>query len=175
MTILLFSIISLGSLAKFGYDFFYFEVDKRPVVLQMPKGPVAPLSKQIDFPASSPTKPTALQVQQAIANLGIPVGEVDGKWGQRTRQGLCIWRELTGRTADRNYPIEIEQHAIINTKSLVIPKDFIVGLNISKTCQSAVWVKNRAKTDYKVTIASTGAQGFETGDGYFKVNWKVDR
>ncbi len=175
LTLILLGVISIGGLAKFGYDYFYFEVEKRPVVIQKLVEPVTPLVKEIEFPASSPAKPTTIEVQQAIAELGIPVGEVDGKWGQRTRQGFCIWRELTGRSVDRNYPIEIEQYAIMNTKRLVLPEDFIVGLNISKTCQSAVWVKNRAKTDYKITIASTGAQGFETGDGYFKVNWKVDR
>ncbi|MFM8921206.1 MAG: L,D-transpeptidase [Candidatus Nanopelagicaceae bacterium] len=169
------AIAALGGLAKFGFDYFYFEVANREVNIIKPTGPVTPLPLKVEIPASSPAKPTPEQVQQAIADLGIPVGEIDGKWGKRTRQGFCIWRELTGRSADRNYPIEIEQYAIINTKRLVIPKDFVVGLNVSKACQSAVWVKDRARDKFQVTIASTGAQGFETGDGVFKVTWKVDR
>jgi len=173
--LVLLGVVSVGGLAKFGYDYFYFEVDKRPSVIQKPVGSVTPLVREIEFPASAPAKPTAIEVQQAIADLGIPVGEVDGKWGQRTRQGFCIWRELTGRSVDRNYPIEIEQYAIMNTKRLILPKDFIVGLNISKTCQSAVWVKDDAKSDFKVTIASTGTTGLETDSGLFKVGWKVDR
>ena len=189
------TLLLLLAIGKFGYDYFYFDVNKRETFIPKPTGPIEPLYRQIEVPAMSPSAPTTQEVQQALVDLGIPAGEVDGKWGQRTRQGFCIWRELTGREANRNLPIEMEARAIINAanfqrvtenssgsalnskkyQALKIPEDFIVGLNISKTCQSAVWVKDKARTNFKVTIASTGAPGLETDSGYFKVGWKVDR
>lgn len=179
------ALILLLAGGKFAYDYFYFEVEKRPSVATKPLLPVTPLERQIEFPARAPFPPTAEDVQLALSALGIPAGEVDGKWGQRTRQGFCIWRELTGRQANRNLPTELEARAIVSAeyfqrnyqdyRALKIPEEFVVGLNISKTCQSAVWIKDKSRENYKVTTVSTGAPGLETGDGYFKVTWKVDR
>jgi len=173
------------AIGKFGYDYFYFDVDKREAYINKSVGPVTPLFREIELPTRSPSAPTAKQVQQALINLGIPAGKVDGKWGDRTRQGFCIWRELIGREANRNLITESEAQFIVNSANylekfanyqpLKLPKDFVVGLNISKTCQSAVWVKDDAKSDFKVTIASTGTTGLETDSGLFKVGWKVDR
>lgn len=179
------ALLLLLAVGKFGYDYFYFDVDKREVITNKPVGPVTPLYKEIELPTRSPGVPTAEQVQQALVDLGIPAGKVDGKWGQRTRQGFCIWRELTGHEANRNFVTESESRFIVNSanyaksyskyKALTLPDEFIIGLNISKTCQSAVWVKDKSKSDFKITIASTGVPGLETDSGVFTVGWKVDR
>jgi len=173
---------------KFAYDYFFFDLEKRDAIEAAkikPTKPIVPLNRVIEFPTPAPPAPTAEEVQQALVDLGIPAGEVDGKWGVRTRQGFCIWRDLTGREANRNLPSDLEARAIVNAqyfqrtypgyRALKIPSDFVVGLNISKTCQSAVWVKDKSRENYKVTIVSTGAPGLETGDGIFKVTWRVDR
>ena len=172
------AIVGLFAIGKFAFSYFYIDVNQRSVIekeLRFPTAPIVPLAPRIELPESSPAAPDALAVQQAFKNLGIPAGVIDGKWGQRTRQGFCIWRELTGRIADRNFPIEIEQRAIVNTKRLLVPNDFVLGLNVSKTCQSAVWVKDEAKSDLRIMIASTGKPGLETDTGNFKVGWRVNR
>ena len=172
-------IVALSAGAKFGYDYFYFDTkNQEEITKPISTVPVTPLVRAIEFPQSSPPLPSDLDVQLALSALGIPAGEADGKWGQRTRQGMCIWRELTGRVQDRNFPIDIERHAIVNTrsiKSLKLPDDFVYGLNVNKTCQSAVWVKDKEKKNFMVTIASTGAPGLDSDSGTFKIGWVVDR
>jgi len=185
------TLIVLGAIAKFGYDYFYFDVNLNA----KPSASASPTPSASATPTENPTTPplppTKEEVQAALADMSIPVGKVDGKWGERTRQGLCIWRELTGRDINRNLPTLDEQLAVVAQESLVLPKDFVVGLNINRTCQSAVWVKSLPgadatksanysaaasnKPDYVITIASTGRPGLETDVGTFKVQWRVDR
>ena len=49
------------------------------------------------------------------------------------------------------------------------------GLNISRTCQSVIWVRNKAANDFEISTVSTGAPATPTEVGDFKVTWKVDR
>ena len=169
------TLIVLGAIAKFGYDYFYFDVNlnAKPSASASPT-PTASATPT-ENPTTPPLPPTKEEVQAALADMSIPVGKVDGKWGERTRQGLCIWRELTGRDINRNLPTLDEQFAVVAQESLVLPKDFVVGLNINRTCQSAVWVKSEDRKNYQITIASTGMPGLETDIGTFKVQWRVDR
>ena len=169
------TLIVLGAIAKFGYDYFYFDVNlnAKPSASSSPTPSAS--ATPTENPTTPPLPPTKEEVQAALADMSIPVGKVDGKWGERTRQGLCIWRELTGRDINRNLPTLDEQLAVVAQESLVLPKDFVVGLNINRTCQSAVWVKNEDKSSFEITIASTGMPGLETDVGTFKVQWRVDR
>ena len=169
------TLIVLGAIAKFGYDYFYFDVNlnAKPSASASPTATAS--ATPTENPTTPPLPPTKEEVQAALADMSIPVGKVDGKWGERTRQGLCIWRELTGRDINRNLPTLDEQFAVIAQESLVLPKDFVVGLNINRTCQSAVWVKSEDRKNYQITIASTGMPGLETDIGTFKVQWRVDR
>ena len=168
-------LIALGAVAKFGYDYFYFDtsLDHQPVPVATSSP--SPTPSQSETPTGPVLPPTKEEVQRALADMHIPVGKVDGKWGERTRQGLCIWRELTGRDINRNLPTLDEQFAVVAQEDLALPKDFVVGLNINRTCQSAVWVKTEDRKVYEITIASTGRPGLETDVGTFKVQWRVDR
>ena len=172
-------LITLLAGAKFGYEYFYFDqnqvgingyVNPPAKIITLPQVPADSLSSIVVTPEA---------VQQALNDLGIPAGKVDGKWGQRTRQGFCIWRELTGRNPDRNYPIEFEQREIIllskTKKSFALNEDFVKGLNVNKACQSVIWVKDGARKDYEISIVSTGASATPTDVGTFKVGWKVNR
>ena len=168
-------LIALLAGAKFGYDYFYFDTDMAPKPNPTSSAPPTPTPTASETPTTPPIPPTKEEVQQALAAMLIPVGDIDGKWGARTRQGLCIWRELTGRDINRNLPNMDEQYAIVAQENLTLPKDFVVGLNINRTCQSAIWVKNKERTDFYVTIASTGMPGLESEVGTYKVSWSVDR
>lgn len=176
-------LIAFLSLAKFGYENFYFEVNIKqgavisptPTPIPSPTPTPVPTLIPSPTPTPTPTRPTKEELQIALANMNIPVGKIDGKWGVRTRQGLCIWRELTGRDVNRNLPTLNDQIAVISMEELNIPKDFVNGLNINKTCQSAVWVKNHEPLDFKIMIASTGRPGLETLSGVFKVQWRANR
>ena len=64
---------------KFAYDYFYFDIEKRPTLIDKPVGPVTPLEREIELPKEVTPPPTAAEVQRALATLGIPAGEVDGK------------------------------------------------------------------------------------------------
>jgi len=171
-------IIALAGVAKFGYEYFYYD---QSALAENYKNPPATILVLPDAPESSinSINVTPEAVQQALVDLGIPAGKVDGKWGQRTRQGFCIWRELTGRVADRNYPIEIEQREIILRSKLKAPfklsEEYVRGLNVNKTCQSVIWVKDNQRKDFEISIVSTGAAGTPTEVGNFKVGWKVNR
>jgi hypothetical protein len=168
-------LIALFSFAKFGYDYFYFDTDMgaKPAASSSPS-PSASVTPTSD-PTIPPVPPTALEVQQALAAMHIPVGDQDGKWGARSRQGFCIWRELTGRDINRNLPTQEEQFAIVAQVNLTLPKDAVIGLNVNKTCQSAYWLRSDDRKNFVITIASTGMAGLETDIGTFKVQWRVDR
>ena len=185
-------VVALLASAKFGYDYFYFDTNARDQYVEKltpQKQPVAPLIRVVEFPQSSPPVPSDLDVQESLNLIGVPTGVIDGKWGQRTRQGLCIWRELTGRQVDRNFPIDIERYAITNAANYLgkygekyspfdltkLDKKYVVGLNINKTCQSALWIKDNSRKNFLVTIASTGAPGLDSDSGTFKIGWSANR
>ena len=175
---LVISIVALAGVAKFGYEYFYFD---QSALADSYKNPPATILVLPDPPADSlnAIEVTPEGVQQALVDLGIPAGKVDGKWGQRTRQGFCIWRELTGRDANRDYPIELEQREIMflaaTQAKFNLSRDYIKGLNVNKTCQSVIWIKDDARKDYEMSIVSTGAPATPTDVGNFKVGWKVNR
>jgi len=171
------ALIVISSLAKFGYDYFYFDqsINHKPVPVASSTPTPTPTPTASDMPTTAPLPPTREEIQIALADMKIPVGKIDGKWGLRSRQAFCIWRELTGRDVNRDLPTQDEQYAIVAQENLLLPKDFVVGLNVNKTCQSAVWVKSVDMKWFEITIASTGQPGLETDTGTFKVQWRVNR
>ena len=171
------ALIVISSLAKFGYDYFYFDqsINHKPVPVASSTPTPTPTPTASDMPTTAPLPPTREEIQIALADMKIPVGKIDGKWGLRSRQAFCIWRELTGRDVNRDLPTQDEQYAIVAQENLLLPKDFVVGLNVNKTCQSAVWVKSVDMKWFEITTVSTGRPGLETDDGTFKVQWRVNR
>lgn len=169
------TLIVLASVAKFGYDYFYFDQSLNHKPVPVASSTPTPTPTPSETPTAAPLPPTNEEIQIALQDMKIPVGKIDGKFGLRTRQAICIWRELTGRDVNRNLPTQDEQYAIVAQEDLMLPPDFVVGLNINKTCQSAVWVKSPNRKWFEITIASTGQPGLETDTGIFKVQWRVNR
>ena len=132
-----------------------------------------PIPNKIEAPAK--LEATEFNVEAVLMRLGIPTGSVDGVWDQRSRQGFCIWRELTGRDVNRELPDLQEQLAIVETQHLTLDKDFIVGVNVNKACQSAVWVKDASKQNFEIFIVSTGTEPGGTDNGTWSVTWQVNR
>jgi len=108
---------------------------------------------------------TIREVQQRLTDLGYPVGKVDGIDGPRTRQGLCAWRRLNGRTASRDRLASGELAAIRKTTALpTAPAGR--GVTIDKTCQTVFY-----RTDgrwARVSITSTGTAGLPR-NGEFRI------
>lgn len=158
------SVILVFALANFSVQYFFPDEYQRFF---------EPIPNKIDLPA--PIEPTEFNVEVSLMRLGIPTGTVDGIWDQRSRQGFCIWRELTGRDVSRDMPDLPEQIALVETQKLTLDKDFIVGMNINKTCQSAVWVKDATMQNFEIFYVSTGVEPGGTDVGTWSVTWKVNR
>jgi lipoprotein-anchoring transpeptidase ErfK/SrfK len=111
-----------------------------------------------------------------LMRLGIPTGTVDGIWDERTRQGFCAWRELSGYEANRNYPSESEKYEIVHTQKVQPAANNVVGVNVNKTCQTAVWIKDNSRQNFEVFIVSTGmASAHVTDSGDWKISWRINR
>ena len=132
-----------------------------------------PVPNKIEPPA--PLEPNEFNVEVNLMRLGIPTGTVDGVWDQRSKQGFCIWRELTGRDVNRDVPDAQEQIAIVETQQLTLDRDFIVGMNINKACQSAVWVKDATMRNFEIFYVSTGTEPGGTDVGTWSITWRVNR
>lgn len=141
----------------------------------------------------------AQAIEQALADLGLPVGAVDGIWDKDTGRATCVWRELTGRPVLRSWPIVAERRAVKATRALQIPRYMKRGLNINLQCQAAVWVRNEyvsvesVETDTvtgetmtvtrlramnivkRVMPVSAGMAAFPTAVGEHYVGWAVNR
>lgn len=108
--------------------------------------------------------------------LGIPTGTVDGVWDERTKQATCIWRELTGGLIKRSLPDPNEMKSIVATEKLEIPGDFVIGMNVNKACQSAIWLKDSSRQKFEIFYVSTGSPAFnQTKGGTWSVTWRVNR
>ena len=132
-----------------------------------------PIPNKVERPTE--LEPNEFNVEVSLMRLGIPTGAVDGVWDQRSRQGFCIWRELTGRDLNRDVPDLAEQRAIVETQRLTLDRDFIVGVNINKACQSAVWVKDATMQNFEIIYVSTGVEPGGTDVGTWSITWKVNR
>jgi hypothetical protein len=101
-------------------------------------------------------------VERKLARLGVPVGAVDGNTDARTKQALCAWRDVTGRTPSRAGLTKNLTRSIMNAQRL--PRagrgD---GLYVNKTCQVLFQVvDNRYR---RIVWVSTGKPGYDTPNG----------
>ena len=114
------------------------------------------------------------ELEKKLKELKLPTGKVDGEFTEDTKRALCIWRELVGRPINRSLPSEEEFGAVQDTDLLFPRPDFHVGLNINRTCQSAIYFQMEPKLVMKVFRVSTGKPGFESEPGLYAVKWRVD-
>lgn len=115
----------------------------------------------------------AMAIEQALADVGLPVGVIDGVWDKETGRATCLWRELSGRTIQRSWPLVVERRAIKQREPLQPPTYLRNGLNINTQCQAAIWMRNSAIL--RVMPVSTGMASFPTKAGKHRVRWVVDR
>ena len=160
----LFGVLLVISIANFSVQYFFPNNYERFF---------EPVPNKVEAPA--PLEPNEFNIEVTLMNLGIPTGTVDGVWDQRSRQGFCIWRELTGRDVNRDVPDAQEQIAIVETRQLTLDRDFIVGMNINKACQSAVWVKDATMRNFEIFNVSTGTEPGGTDVGTWSITWLVNR
>jgi hypothetical protein len=159
------ALIAILVLVSFGFQYFFPNEYARFF---------EPIPNKVEAPA--PLAPTSFNIEVMLMRLGIPTGAVDGVWDERTRQGLCAWRELTGHEANRNYPTAAEQDAIVHTLKVQPAANNLIGVNVNKTCQTAVWIKDNSRQNFEVFIVSTGmASVHDTDSGDWKISWRLKR
>lgn len=139
-----------------------------------PQGDITPLT------SAAPVTPKAvskLQLEKSLAKLKLPVGRVNGVWGDETKRAICMWRELSGKAGGRKYPTNSEMQEIVNTERFVPSEKMVVGLNVSLTCQGAYWVvvdKTGQVVFKEFFQVTTGAPGRETKTGTFKIYYQTN-
>jgi lipoprotein-anchoring transpeptidase ErfK/SrfK len=114
-------------------------------------------------PASAATSAQTREAQAKLTELGYPVGPVDGVLGPRTRQGLCAWRRLSGRTATRSGLTSAELQAIRATTRLPAAGAGR-GVSVDRTCQTVYYRQDGRWR--RVLIASTGSNGLPSRGTY---------
>ncbi len=103
------------------------------------------------------------EAQRLLADLGYPVGPVDGIDGAQTRRGLCAWRRLEGHEVNRSALRSGELEAIRATSGLpAAPAGR--GVTVDRTCQV---LSHRQDGQWQhVHEASTGADGLPREGSY---------
>lgn len=113
------------------------------------------------------------QVEVALSKAGYPVGRVNGYFDQYTRRALCMWRDLSGRNINRDYPTPAERVQISQAVRPVPTRRLALGLNVSRTCQALTWVRQnpttRARYIQAIYEVSTGMSTHPTPKGLFKI------
>jgi lipoprotein-anchoring transpeptidase ErfK/SrfK len=136
------------------------------------------LSPSVQAATTAPV-PTNVAVKKALQQFGAPIGKADGVFDQKTRRGLCVWRELTQHRQTRGLPTDNERLMIISQPKQVIPSYMVAGLNINRTCQAMTWVVVNSTTHARqikaVVPVSTGQKSFPTASGLFKIYFTVNR
>jgi hypothetical protein len=105
-----------------------------------------------------------------LDKLGVPVGSIDGEVDARTRQALCAWRDMTGRTPSRSGLTPSLLRSVMRASSLP-DVERTNGIYVNKTCQVLLQVKR--KEFKRVVWVSTGASGYETPNGTGAIFRKV--
>lgn len=107
------------------------------------------------------------QAQARLADLGYPVGPVDGIEGGQTRRALCAWRRLEGRDVSRQglQPGELDA---LRASSGLPAAAAGRGVTADRTCQ-AVYFRQDGRWQH-VHRASTGADGLPR-PGDYQVQW----
>jgi uncharacterized protein YabE (DUF348 family) len=109
--------------------------------------------------------PAPLQEAQGLlARLGYPVGSVDGADGAQTRQALCAWRRLEGRTVSRQPLQPGELDALRASGGLPAADAAGRGVTVDRTCQ-VLYLHDGGRWQ-QVHRASTGADGLPQPGAY---------
>ena len=120
-------------------------------------------------PEPEPAPPPVREAQQLLADLGYPVGPVDGIDGPQTQRALCAWRRLEGREVSRRplQPGEVE--ALRATDGLPAASTAGRGVTVDSTCQ-ALYLRVDGRWQ-DVHRASTGTDGLPRA-GSYTISWK---
>ncbi len=112
-------------------------------------------------------------VEYAFDQLGLPTGALNNSWDEKTKRGICAWRELNGLPVSRQLPTDDERPLIVAQTKLPLPTKFKPGLSINRQCQVLYWVTINKTTGVKslrgVFPVSTGQPGYDTVPGAFKI------
>jgi uncharacterized protein YabE (DUF348 family)/lipoprotein-anchoring transpeptidase ErfK/SrfK len=103
------------------------------------------------------------EAQRLLADLGYPVGPVDGVDGAQTRRGLCAWRRLEGHDVSRGTLRPGELEALRATSALPAASSGR-GVAVDRTCQ-VVYHRQEGRWQH-VHHASTGADGLPREGSY---------
>lgn len=150
------------------------EVSPEPQVDLTAEPTPTPVPSRTSTPVKAISK---LRVEQSLKRLGLPVGKVNGAWGDETKRAVCMWRELSNKSSSRNYPSAQEMQEIVDTVSFTPSNQMVVGLNVSLTCQGASWVvlnKEGTPVFREFFQVTTGAPGRETKTGTFKIYYQTN-
>jgi hypothetical protein len=132
-----------------------------------------PVPNKVEPPA--PLEPNEFNVEVALMRLGIPTGTVDGVWDERTKQGVCAWRELTGLEINRSLPTIAEQSEIVKTVKIEPAAHNVVGVNVNKSCQVAIWIKDNSRLNFELFTVSTGDAAYhDTDNGDWRISWRLN-
>lgn len=142
-------------------------------VLVISFGAVAPSS------ATETTTFTRFEIEYQLDELKLPTGAVNYRWDEKTKRGLCAWRELNGLPVHRKMPTVEEQALIMSTTKLPLPATLKVGLNINRQCQVLYWVTQNSTTLKKslkgVFPVSSGAPGYDnTASGTYPIKRRIN-
>ncbi len=129
--------------------------------------------------ASGVDTSTVARSQEQLSALGMPALAADGFVGDFTRNVLCAWREMHGRSPQRGNLTPRESEEITSAHALPAPPPSLVtGYNVSLACQVMYWVK---ATPYepgryfaRVFRVSTGRDGHPTDSGLRQITWARD-
>jgi lipoprotein-anchoring transpeptidase ErfK/SrfK len=111
------------------------------------------------------TGPTPLEEAQALlADLGYPVGPVDGIDGPQTQRALCAWRRLEGHDVSRASLQEGELEALREASGLPAADRSGRGVTVDRTCQVLYYQEDGRWQ--RVHAASTGADGLPRQGSY---------
>jgi hypothetical protein len=112
-------------------------------------------------------------VEYTFDELGLPTGALNNSWDEKTKRGICAWRELNGLPVSRQLPTDDERPLIVAQTQLPLPTKFKPGLSINRQCQVLYWVTINKTTGIKslrgVFPVSTGQPGYDTVPGAFKI------
>jgi hypothetical protein len=109
-------------------------------------------------------------VEQHLADLGYPVGKVDGVQDAASLRAICAWRRLSGGAAHRGGIQPAEYDAILSTRGLPSVSRTSTHLVVDRGCQVVTYrADGRVR---RVLAASTGRAGKETPTGVFSVDRK---
>jgi lipoprotein-anchoring transpeptidase ErfK/SrfK len=120
-------------------------------------------------PPPEPGSPPVREAQQLLADLGYPVGPVDGIEGPQTRRALCAWRRLEGHDVDRGALRDGELQALRASGGLPPAGASGRGVTVDQTCQ-VLYLREEGRWQ-RVDAVSTGRGGLP-GAGSSTISWK---